>query len=375
MGCSAFFDHDLFHLALILNRLKTCKTDNPDIVLNSIRNLYASVSCINTVSFKALELVIFYYCHEEGFTKLNPCNGRFLPTFNDLPPEYQSITKGEVRQANEWLRQQGIPSGGSLSELLEKIKTNEDNFIPCKRAGSDDEVYQVAPEKLAWITSLIESIRNRDDQIASYGLNYRHMIDLLCKYSNKKSTSENAIDCVQLFSCADHNQKEEAKWLACYSELSSSEKTKDFETLLPIIHQHYSEYNLLYSENLEKLLSVCRNTIEDFVAEFIRQFPQMSEEHSSSLIKLTYRLEIATSVAHFMVGRVYRTYLSFLMLRGNYAHFWENHDQASQREPFPEVPFTPLGILKDGKVNIVILSESFSHKYESLKKEGYESPF
>ena len=376
MGCSGFFDHDLYHLALTLYRLKSHEADDPEIILNSIRHLYACESYINTVSFKAVELVIFYYFHEQGATySLTPYNdywyGHWLPDFNDLPPEYQHVTRGQVRQAHQWLRQLRLSSGDSPSDVLQKVKTNEESFVPLEPQRGDDEVYPGPPP--VWITSLIESIRNSADQITSYGLNYRHMIDLLCKYSNTKSIPENPIDCDLLFTCADYDQSKEAQWLACYNEVSSSKKSRDFETLLLATQQLYSQYGQSYKKNLQTLLSVCRNTVENFVEEAIRRFPGIAEKPNARLVRLTHELEVKNS-GTFRMTKEFQTYSFYLMLRDNYAGFWEKQDQTSPREPRPIGFFFGYGLLKDGRVHIAFIqdrSEQADKVILSLKKAGY----
>lgn len=375
---SAFFDHDLFHLALVMKYLKRHPETNREELLNSIRSLYCCKGDIHSVSFKAVELAIFFHTHEQGRLELPRWIFQNIK-FSDLPEDYEKTTRGQVYQAYHWLIDLHERMSG---EIASRVKDTDAAFIPVEPCENADETYPIAsitPDYVRVLQKLIEQKGKLFFFCKS--LSWGHLLNLLARYTALDNIPQDEMDISRLFQCTERTQIQEAHWLACFYEKYDYQPGHEQECMA-LASDAYNAFRAHYYANLQRLDHSSRKIIEELLAEYLRKYPAQ-EQDESGLLSLAFHLE-THGLSWWSMYRTFRTYLAYQVLREDYSGFWFNHrvKRTDNRDPKPVCPYTCLGKVENGRVSLWIWEYPLSQLFEpateerikQMKLRGYKSP-
>jgi hypothetical protein len=184
MSSSGFFEHDLFHLSMRIDKINQQEIYQE--VLNWVKNIYQNKSILESISafkFAAVELAIFLIAHED--VEIGKCSSIKQALINlsvytergelyDLPLEYADITYYDIRIAAKCLSY--LPTedytdkefSQAALELKEKIHCIDFNDIPLSKYSNTVRVVKELPQA---INEVIEDVKNNMANIEQQGFN------------------------------------------------------------------------------------------------------------------------------------------------------------------------------------------------------------
>lgn len=193
-----FFEHDLYHLnAKHLSKLTT--ESAYETLFQWTRQLYENRDQIKSVNFKAIELALFYLCHEivyfnghtyspdgSSFGKIHKFAYRI--SFKGLPKQYWEVTHAEAQQACLWL--QKLPLRAFTDdEFSDRIASIEETFVKDPGIKSTRSLHE-SKITLPYLHDLILEVSRHRQVVAEHGLTHSDVISSLLNFQQKASPAE-----------------------------------------------------------------------------------------------------------------------------------------------------------------------------------------
>jgi hypothetical protein len=251
-GASAFFEHDLFHLATKLMDL--CNKQPFFLyIAEQIQLIYQHKHFIKRIKFKAIELAIFYIFHEVGLNSFQNNLITTLASFAEefdclplcsLPAEYNLVSSIDMKNSFNFLTE--LFTNGNINiDFIKRLEIAEKNTMAQHlldvETGLTEEYYNVNYNNPSFITETINAILYNKILLKYNSFNPSRLVSIMHKYTeimqiklNSKflecSTylQQHKLDKQVLYQLAEDQRN--LDWLVCFSEsdktLTSSERCK-----------------------------------------------------------------------------------------------------------------------------------------------------